>query len=274
MDAPAATGGQTGGMPIDAPLATGGVHATGGQVATGGKTATGGTTNLDASQAGDTLVATGGAVMATGGVMLPYKCASPLALTGGTVTNFSDWNSATLSWGSRSRLSGRLFQYQAAEATIDPIKIEGTPLGMHVTGTIPGGWGGVGLLFDQCTDISANIAVGFDIHGKAKGCRWEVIIQNWDQRPIEETPPGGCLMDAGTGCYKSPGVFPNLDLQTEIPSTAPASVVKLYSGFSHWSAEKAKQVIGVQWQFTSLTANPTAENTCTIDLTIGNIRFQ
>jgi len=270
LDAQAATGGQTmaGGSRLDAPIATGGIRATGGRVATGGATI------VDAPQAKDTLIATGGLSLATGGTVIPYNCATPLALTGGTVTNFSDWNSATSTWGNRSRLSGGLFQYQAAGATINPLKVEGTPLGIHITGTIPSGYGGVVLRFDQCTNVSANIAVGFDIYGKAKGCRWEVIIQNWDQRPVDETPPGGCLQDAGTACYKSPGVFPNLDLQTDIPSTAPASVVKLYSTFSNWTAAKATQVIGLQWQFTSLTANPTIENTCTIDVTIGNIRFQ
>ena len=266
IDAPASTGGTpgsggtslgdagpdlvvTGGSTtVDAPIATGGALTTGGAI-TGG------------------AVATGGAI-ATGGTIPPYTCSTPLVLSTGTVTNFSDWNSATSTWGTAPNLSGRLFQYQSGGATISPLAIEGTPTGLHLVGTFPeGSYGGSGLNFIPCTDVKGFTRFSYSLYGKAQGCVLETMIQTFDQRPANLSPAGGCLSDGGM-CYLFPGFQMNLDSPSAIPATSPDIVARNLSEFRGWSDGKAVQVIGLQWQLTPISTN------CVVDITITNIRFQ
>ena len=288
IDATLSTGGirRTGGAPsdaqtstggialVDAPIATGGTAivdapiATGGLIATGGIASTGGTTPPDA------LVTTGG-VITTGGAVISYNCASPYVLTGGTVTNFSDWNSTTSTWGSGTKLKGNVSSYQGGGASISPAKVEGTPLvGMHLVGTLPASSYAGGILqFATCTSVASYPNLAFDIYGKAPGCNLEVLVQILEQRPVDANPPGTCKADGGTNCYLFPGVTVNLE--SPMLSSSPSSPTVVTKALSELRGglptAKATQVVGLQWQFTPKT-NPAAE--CYPDVTITNIRFQ
>ena len=265
IDAPIATGGTT---VVDAPIEVGGI------ITTGGIAAQGGTTVIDAPVATGGVITTGGA-SGTGGSAVVYNCGSPYSLTGGTVTNFSDWNNATSTWGSSSRLMGNLSQYQSGGAVMSPVRAEGILVGMHLLGTVPiGSYGGGVMLFSTCTSLASylNSNLLFDIYGKAPGCALELMVQTFDQRPIDADPAGTCRADAGADCYRFPGINVSLDSPTlPAEASAPSTVTKKLSDFRGWSAAKAVQVVGLQWQFTPKT-NPAID--CYPDVTITNIRFQ
>ena len=51
--------------------------------------------------------------------------------------------------------------------------------------------------------------------------------------------------------------------------TSPTTVNKTLTNFTNWSQTSSPgQVVGLQWQFT-----PSGSNTCTVDVTITNIKF-
>jgi hypothetical protein len=284
MDVPMGSGGIT---PIDGPLATGGVEGTGGVgtggvgtggvgtggvgtggVGTGGVGTGGvGTGGVGTGGVGTGGVGTGGTTATGGTTTTGYHCASAVVPTNGLVTDFSDWNATTSRWGSGTTLSGGIFTYAGNSATINAAKVEGTPQGLHITGSVPGaGYGGGGLTFMSCVTAASFTQVQFSIYGSASGCNLEMQIQTFDQRPTSQTPPGGCDQAGGESCFNFPTRAQITDVSSAIPASSPRVVRTALTDFSNWSAANAGQVVGLQWQLTS-------NNGCSADLTIAGARF-
>jgi len=255
------TGGVTGSGGVEGTggttVATGGVTTTGGTTATGGTTGTGGTTATGGTTGTGGTTATGGS---TG-----YQCASPVVPASGVVTDFTDWDATTRRWGSGS-LTGTLYAYAdtATSATMS-FEVEGTPPGLHLTGSLgaSSSWGGGGLTFLACVSVASFTEVSFDVYGGASGCQVELQLQTFDQRPNDQTPPGGCVKATdGSGCYKFPLKSQVVDLGTTL--TTPRTVSVTLSSMSNWAASAATQIVGIQWQFTG---------TCSPSATFTNIKF-
>lgn len=246
-----------GGGAIDAALSSGGTS--------GGWDAAGG-----AGGATDTRAGTGGAP--------PVNCASPVAPangashTSGLVTDFTDWNATASTWGRSSGVSGTLFGYAGDGANMSTPSVGGSPMGLHLAGTIPGrGYGGGGLQFSTCATAAAYHQLQFNYYGSAKGCDVMVLIQTFDQA----TGHGGCNLDAGA-CYGFPAFTTIVDASTAI--TSPATVTRSLSDFrrpggSAWSASDAAQVVGIQWQFTATPQASDAPVNCVVDFTITSVAF-
>ena len=282
-DAP--TGG--GGEAIDAPVGAGGVGSTdgpgkGGQTGSGGASSTagitgaggitgkGGTTTGSGGTtigSGGTTTGSGGATTGSGGstaVPTAYNCTSPLVPQNGVVTDSTDWNSTTNRWGSGSTLIGDIFYYSGGGASITG-KVGGSPIGLNLSGSVPtnGGYGGGGLNFFSCVTTASFTKISFDVSGSASNCNIELQLQTYDQRPMEQAPPGACKGDAGANsCYKFPA-------KSQVV-TAPATNVSVtLSGITNWTAAAGAQIVGVQWQFTT-----SGSNTCTPNVTFTNVKFQ
>jgi hypothetical protein len=99
----------------------------------------------------------------------------------------------------------------------------------------------------------------FDVYGSAAGCTIDLQLQTFDQRPNNQTPPGGCN-PSGT-CY----TFPHIVVNPTLTST-PTTVTTTLSTMTNWTAAEGAQIVGIQWQFTG--------STCTPGATFTNIKFQ
>jgi len=236
---------------------------------TGGTTSAGGT-SAGGSSAGGTTSA-GGATGAGGSTGL--NCSAAVEPSSGVVTDFSDWTSPK--WGSSPALNGVVFGYSGTNGSKVSAAVEGTPKGLHLTGSVfPSDYSGGGLGFNVCATVANFTQVQFDISGSgAPGCDLEMQIQTFDQRPTTQTPPGGCDSSAGS-CYGFPVVQKIVDVGA--PITTATTITKKLSDFSNWSTANAKQVVGIQWQFTGTNINTSVDGgatSCPIDVTITNIKF-
>ncbi len=283
IDASPGAGGSTPDAPVDTGgmLGTGGVGSggvgTGGTTGTAGATGTGGTTGTAGATGTGGVVGTGGTTAGTGGATgtggVPgtggttgYSCASAIVPASGVVTDFSDWNTTTGNWGSGA-LTGNIYQYAGTGATMNPAKVEGTPVGLHLTGTVPASdYGGGGITFLSCVTVASFTRVQFDIYGGSPNCSIELQLQTFDQRPADQTPPGGCKADGGSSCFKFPVMSKVVDLSTTI--TTPKTVSATLANFTNWSATAAGQIVGMQWQFTA-----SGSNSCSVNATVTNIKF-
>jgi hypothetical protein len=260
MDASPGAGGST----PDAPVGTGGVLGTGG-VGSGGKVGTGGVVGSGGTTAGTGGASGTGGAPGTGGAT-GYSCASAIVPASGVVTNFSDWNATTSKWGSGT-LTGNIYQYAGSGATINTAKVEGTPPGLHLTGTVPSAnYGGGGLTFLSCVTVASYTKVQFDVYGSSPNCAIELQLQTFDQRPADQTPPGGCKADGGTSCFNFPLMSKVVDLSTTV--TTPKTVSATLASFTNWTAAAAGQIVGMQWQFTLSSGS-----SCTVNATFTNIKF-
>jgi hypothetical protein len=253
------TGGQrtdvppgTGGSSPDVPNGSGGAVGSGGITSAGGMTAAGG------------AIGTGGTKAGTGGTTA-YSCANAIVPASGVVTDFSDWNATTARWGSGA-LTGNIYQYNGGSATMNAAKVEGTPVGLHLSGSVPSGsYGGGGVTFLSCVTVASFTKVQFDVYGSGANCSIELQLQTFDQRPVDQTPPGGCKADGGSGCFNFPVKSMIVDLSTAVAASAPKTVSATLASFTNWSTTLAGQIVGMQWQFTG--------NGCKIDATFTNIKF-
>ncbi len=264
MDASPGKGGAT----PDAPIGTGGVAGSGGLVSTGGAVGTGGTT---AGTGGATVTggATGSGGATEAGGATGYSCANAIVPASGVVTDFSDWDATTSRWGSGT-LTGNIYQYAGSGATMNTAQVEGTPKGLHLTGKVPSiGYGGGGLTFLSCTTVASFTKVQFDVYGSAPNCAVELQLQTFDQRPTDQSPPGGCLLtDAGSGCFTFPVMKQVVSLSTAV--AAPGRTVSAtLASLTNWSTSAAGQIVGLQWQFT----RGSSSSDCTVDATFTNIKF-
>jgi hypothetical protein len=237
----------TGGVPgSGGVIASGGAEAnTGGHVGTGGTVATGGTT------------ATGGAPA--------YNCAAALSPTSGLVTDFTNWNATTSTWTSGS-LTGNAYRYGSSSSSTT-VKVEGSPAGLHLTGSIPSNnYGGAGLTFLSCVTATGFTKITFDVYGNASNCSIELQLQTYDQRPADQTPPGGCKADGGSSCFKFPVASQVVNLGNGV--AAPGTTVSVtLSSMSNWTSAAAGQLVGLQWQFTP------NNGTCTPNATFTNVKL-
>jgi len=260
MDASTGAGGST----PDAPVGTGGVLGTGG-AGSGGKVGTGGVTGTGGGTAGTGGISGTGGSPGTGGAT-GYSCASAIVPASGVVTNFSDWDSTTSKWGSGT-LTGNIYQYAGSGATINPAKVEGTPPGLHLTGTVPSAnYGGGGITFLSCVTVASYTKVQFDAYGSSPNCAIELQLQTFDQRPADQIPPGGCKSDGGTSCFTFPLMSKVVDLSTAV--TTPKTVSVTLASFTNWTSAAAGQIVGMQWQFTSSSGS-----SCSVNATFTNIKF-
>ena len=265
-DVPLGTGGEsaTGGVLATggrggATAATGGVADTGGAIGTGGATAAGGATGTGGASG------TGGAT-GTGGTT-GYNCASAIVPTSGAVTDFTDWNATTARWGTGA-LIGTIYQYASSGATMKTATVEGTPKGLHLSGTVSStGYAGGGLTFLSCVKVSSFTKIQFEVYGSAANCAVELQLQTFDQRPTDQSPPGGCVKATdGSGCF----TFPVTNVTAlSSPVAAPGTTVTAtLANFTNWSAAAAGQIVGMQWQFIR-----SGSSDCAVDATFTNIKF-
>lgn len=255
----------------DSPLSSGGVPSSGGIVGTGGVPGSGGVIGSGGVEAGTGGHSGTGGGAATGGTTgtggaATYNCASAISPTNGLITDFSAWNATTSTWTSGS-LSGNAYRYGSSNSST-AIKVEGTPAGLHLTGSVPSNnYGGAGLTFLSCVSVTAFTKVSFEVYGSAQNCQIELQLQTYDQRPADQTPPGGCKADGGSSCYK----FPNASQIVNLGSTVapPGTTVSItLSSMTNWTSAASGQIVGMQWQFT-----PNSGNTCSPNATFTNVKF-
>jgi hypothetical protein len=250
---------------------------------TGGTTSTGGTSGGGAGGGG-----AGGGAVGTGGSTNSVNSCTTLDCTqaiepdnidvsgsaiSGFVTDFSDYSTLSGKFGgaTKDNLLGSPYHYPGPNSTMSH-KIEGTPVGLHLTGSVAANdYGGGGISFCSCAKVPDFTQIQFTISGSSLGCDLELQIQTFDQRPTSQTPPGGCDSST-TSCYGFPVVKQVVDVSTAAITT-PMTVTKALADFSNWSTANANQVVGLQWQFTGTKIDPDAGAGCPIDVTITNIKF-
>lgn len=211
----------------------------------------------------------GGGAVGTGGSSSSAVLDCPNAAVvpaDGFVTDFSEWNNPNGRWGVPTGLYGAIYPYAGSTKSQMAAKVEGEPKGLHLTGGVAANdYGGGGLSFYVCSNVTTFTQVQFSIHGTFPGCDLELQIQTFDQRPGSQTPAGGCA----DSCYNFP-VMKNVAVSTETATV----ITKKLADFSNWSEANAKQVVGLQWQFTGTAIDSDGGNTtCPINVTIQNIKF-
>jgi len=199
----------------------------------------------------------------------------------GGVTDFTDWKGSSGNWGNNQGLYGTIYAYHgpmgsSMNATVDSST---SPPTLHVTGSVTmGDYGGAGLGFLDCATVDAYSQIQFTITGTSPGCDLELQIKTFDQTPSSQNPPGGCDSDAGT-CYNYP-----VAKQVVVPSPDATTVMTPLSNVTSWSSDNAKQVVGLQWQFTGTNIPSSdagdadagadaAPAGCPIDVSITGIKF-
>jgi hypothetical protein len=240
----------------------------------------GGTPSVGGSNlGGSTGPGAGGATGAGGTTASAAICANSSGLicstaavvpangTSGGVTDLTDWNPSCYHWGSNPGLFGAIYDYADSKSSMK-VTVDGTPKVLHFKGTVASGsYGGGGLSFFVCASVASFTQVGFTVSGSSPGCDLELQIQTFDQRPTNQSPPGGC--DPAGSCYG----FPVYKKVAILPATG-APVTQLLSDFSGWSTTTAAEVVGLQWQFTGTQLDPDAGAGCPIDVTITDVKFQ
>jgi hypothetical protein len=265
----------SGGVVGSGGVGTGGAASSGG-VGTGGAVSTGGLTGTGGVVGSGGAVATGGSsTVGTGGTW-SYDCSRPLVPPSGAsllVTDFSDWNATTETWGRAGGIIGRIFAYPLTTSTMTAA-VEGSPAGLHLGGSLgSAGYGGGGIGINACASIAAFKQIEFTYYGSAAHCNLTWMVQTFDQRPTDQDPPGGCdRTDASsTICF----VFPQVGVGAVVatPSTSPVTLTRTLATFSGWSDARAAQIIGLQWQFTNDGTTDDAGVGCVPDLTITSVRL-
>jgi len=197
----------------------------------------------------------------------------------GGVTDFTDWKGSTGNWGNSQGLYGTIYAYHGPNQSSMSATVDSTtmPPTLHVTGSVTmGDYGGAGLGFLDCATVDAYSQIQFTIKGSSPGCDLELQIKTFDQTPTSQNPPGGCDSDAGT-CYMYPVVK-----QVVVPSSDTMTVTTPLANVTSWSSDVAKQVVGLQWQFTGTNISSSdasdagadaAPAACPIDVSITGIKF-
>jgi len=271
-----AAGGGTGGdtVGIGGTTGTGGAAQTGGTTGAGsdGTTQTGGATGTGGSGGTGGTAGAGGSAGTGGSTQPSLNCSAAVTPASGYVTDFSDYNTATGTWGNMSGLSGTIFSDSALTATVDT-----THGNLHIAGTLAlGSIGNFGLGFNVCANVASFSSISFTLAGSAPGCGFGLEIQTYDQLPTTSNPPGGCL--PGAACGRFPGRF-----NVATPSTTPTVVTTHFGSLmfnNPWSAADAAQVVGIQFQFENSPLPPPLPGTdagtpssCPVDVTIDDVKF-
>jgi hypothetical protein len=126
-------------------------------------------------------------------------------------------------------------------------------------------YGGGGLAFEAgCMDLSAFTGIQFTAavaSGSLSSCPLQFQIQTFDQRPTDQSPPGGCDKTVDS-CFSFPSVT---TIATSTDVMNPALNVLPFSSFSKISGALT-QVVGLQWQVN-------AQGACTVDVSLDNVNF-
>jgi hypothetical protein len=185
---------------------------------------------------------------------------------GALVTDFSDWDPRSSTWGANGNFIGGIFDYPdpTVSASVDVRQPS-----LRLRGSIqPGHYGGGGLLFEVCASVAAFSRIEFTYYGGGQGCDVGLALQTFDQRPTDQVPPGGCNRAAGS-CFSFPSLSNVANVDPPVASAKPVTVVKSLASFNRWSASGARQLIGLQWQFTR--KNSASE--CLLDFAVTSVRF-
>jgi hypothetical protein len=123
--------------------------------------------------------------------------------------------------------------------------------------------------FDSCVDARAYNSIQFNASvtgGSLNGCVWQLQLQTQDQRPTTATNPTGGTCNAAMGtCERYPVAMLTAATAT---STVYTTRFSAFSNPSMSTVPTASQITGVQWQ-----VNSSNNGTCTVELTIDNVRF-
>jgi hypothetical protein len=193
------------------------------------------------------------------------------------VTDFSDYSTSTGKWGSTSGLYGSIFGYNGTNGSTMTGTVDTTAKDLHLVGSVNAGdYAGGGVSFYACATAASYTKVSFTLSGSFAGtateCDLELQIQTFAQRPSTQTPPGGCDSSAGS-CYGYP-----TKSKIGTPSSTASTITLTLADFTKWSTANAKQVVGLQWQVTVPTGTvgtgDAASSSCTVDITVGDIKFE
>jgi hypothetical protein len=172
-------------------------------------------------------------------------------------------------------LTGTIYPYAGDTALPDggtpssaTSSVDTTAQAYHFTAMVaPSGYAGAGMQFDSCSDLSAFTGIQFTLAGTTD-CALELQFATFSQRPTSQpTLPGGC--DPTGSCYNYPVVK---GLMTPTDAT-PIPIMVPFSSVTNWSADTAKEVVGLQWQATSPPPDGGDQPSCMVDLRIDNIKF-
>jgi len=231
----------------------------------------GGSTGSGGSGTGGSTDGTGGSTRAPG-LDCPNAIEPANGASGG-VTDFSDWSSSNGRWGDPNGLFGAIYGYKDSDGSTMSASVDSDNRALHAVGSVvSNGYGGIGIGFQVCTKVGNFTKIAFDIMGSSPGCQMDLQIQTFDQRPSDQSPPGGC--DPSGSCYGFPTATNAVDLETPISSFTTVEIP--LADVTSWSAENAAQVVGLQWQWggTSVPADPDGGITgCPIDVYVTNVKF-
>ena len=193
----------------------------------------------------------------------------PNNLVEGGVTDFTDWDNSSGRWGDNDGLWGNIYGYKDQTSSMNGV-IDAETNTFHATGAVSAGeYGGIGLAFASCTTVASFSQVEFTMSGTFPGCDMQLQIKTFDQQPDTQTPPGGCDPDGAEGCYNFPAM---MQVATESDETVTVTVP--LADIDKWSEDNAKQVIGIQWQWTTNDQlDPDSDVGCPIDVKISDVKF-
>jgi hypothetical protein len=120
--------------------------------------------------------------------------------------------------------------------------------------------------FDSCVDARSYNSIQFTASvtgGSLNGCVWQLQLETQDQRPMTATNPTGGTCT--TMCERYP--VASLTAATMMATTYTTRFTA-FNNPSMSATPTASQITGVQWQ-----VNSSNNGTCTVELTIDNVRF-
>jgi len=203
----------------------------------------------------------------------PLNCAAPVMLhADGHLVDFSpqEWSNSSGKWCDESGYHGSIYSYKNAAqfpSDVNMQRVDADEAFHLVLGVSGGQYGGGGLAFEGgCMDLSAFSGIKFTAaiaSGSQANCPLQLQLPTFDQRPMNQSPPGGCDSAAGS-CFNYPTA-------TALPSLSsdpanPTQVVLPFTSFSRIDGALT-QVVGLQWQ-----VNATG-GACTVEFVFDNIDF-
>jgi hypothetical protein len=202
----------------------------------------------------------------------PLDCTAPVTLhADGHLVDFSpqEWSNNSGKWCDESGYHGSIYSYKNTaqfpnDVNMQRVDVDGS---FHlVLGVSGGSYGGGGLAFEGgCMDVSQFTGVQFTaaiVSGSLASCPLQLQLATFDQRPTDQTPPGGCTPG---NCFAYPTATA-LPVLSSDPAN-PTKVVLPWGSFSRVVAGTLAQVVALQWQ-----VNATGGN-CMVELAFDDIGF-